>query len=234
MPRLLSRPAQLQPAGSPRSRRPRRAAAALAAPAAALTAQPPPSPHPPRALRGSPRVTRRYPVSAVGIARDSSTPHWIPRGNRCVGRAAAGRVNWAHGEGSCRPCVGPPACPHPSGGADALGAAEVELGGGGPAAEQRLPGLEVATRSEGTEVHGLIADPGQQRADGRRGPVVVGGERDRPTGRVALVAAVLLEVVVADVIQRLDDLRAGQPRGEQLTGGERAGVVAELGADGVD
>lgn len=121
-----------------------------------------------------------------------------------------------------------------SGGADLLGAAEVELGGGGPAAEQGLARLEVAAGGEGAEVHGLVAQAVQQRGDELCGPVVVGGERDRPTGRVAVVAAVLLDVVVADVVQRLDDVRAGQARGEQLARGELAGVVAELGAGGVD
>ena len=50
-----------------------------------------------------------------------------------------------------------------SGGADLLGAAEVELGGGGPAAEQRLARFEVAARGEGAEVHGLVAEAVQQR-----------------------------------------------------------------------
>src|SRR5690606_38014045 len=77
-----------------------------------------------------------------------------------------------------------------SGGGELGGAAVVELGGSGPAGEQRPAGLEVTARGEVAEEHGLEAQAVQQGRDPVRGAGVVRGDGESPTCRVALLAAV--------------------------------------------
>src|SRR5699024_377558 len=126
--------------------------------------------------------------------------------------------------------AGPPV----SGSGEIGGAAVVELGGSGPPGEQGPAGLEVPARGELAEEDGVEAETVQERSHPVRGTRIVGGDGERPTLRVALVAAVVLDVVVADVVEGLHHVRPGQARSEQLARGQLFGEVADLAPGGGD
>lgn len=86
--------------------------------------------------------------------------------------------------------------------------------------------LVEAPRRQGAGVHGVVTEAVDDVGDHFSGVVVVTGHRQRPTVGGAGWSTVDLQVVVADVVERLDQFRSGEVLLDDLAGG--ASVSFEL------